>query len=228
MKVPIEQMNGRIVGYDRKTKELLIRARCTEWDDVDKGRVKGCNVKLVDRYALSDAQRKMIYVLFRNICDFTGQDMETTKKVMKQDFIDSRPELGIEWFSLSNAPMGMISEFQKFVIDFILRFDIPCNRSLIEITSDIDSYIFACMKNGKCCICGSDAELHFIGRDDVEIGAEEARPGMRVLPLCKKHHIEAGNTGKKQFSERYHLQYGIEVDRDILDAYGIGKYQYNR
>jgi hypothetical protein len=38
--------------------------------------------------------------------------------------------------------------------------------------------------------------------------------GLRVLPLCRKHHQEDHNTGEEKFLEKYHLT-PVEVDEKL-------------
>lgn len=207
MKSPIDSVKGRIVGYDEKRQELLIRAPYDDYVTMTRREYKTCLVQLVDSRPLSDKQRRMCYALLREISDFTGQSMASAKEWLKIKFLaDDLQETADKIFSLSSAPMSLICAFQQYLIRFMLEFDIPCRFSLLEYADDIPDYIYSCLLNRKCCICGKPADLHHHdrvgnGRDRNEIDHE----GMLAQPLCRDHHIECHTMPQAEFDERYKL-----------------------
>jgi hypothetical protein len=89
---------------------------------------------------------------------------------------------------------------------------------------DIADYVYSCLVNKKCCVCGLHTELHHVdrvgmGRDRTEILHE----GMRALPLCREHHREAHDMGEDAFQARYHLSDGIELDKTLCRIYKLGR-----
>ena len=54
MKSPIDTVKGRIVGYDERTGDVLIRARYEDYFTLCKREYKSCLVQLVDSRTLSD------------------------------------------------------------------------------------------------------------------------------------------------------------------------------
>lgn len=72
MKSPIDTVKGRIVGYDERTGDVLIRARYEDYFTLCKREYKSCLVQLVDSRPLSDRQRKACYALLREISNYTG------------------------------------------------------------------------------------------------------------------------------------------------------------
>lgn len=223
MRSVCESVKGRIVGYDEKRGELLIRA---PWDDVftmTKREFKTCLVQPIDSRPLSDKQRKACYALINAIADYSGCGTEYTKTLMKLKFMaDEIQETGERIFSLSNAPMSLVCAFQRFLVRFILDYDIPCNFPLLNFVDDISDYIYSCLVTKKCCVCGRGADLHHVdhvgmGRDRDEIIHE----GMHVLPLCREHHTECHTAGQQTFEEKYHLTHGIELDKTLCRLYGL-------
>ena len=104
MKSPVDIVDGRIVDYDPRTQELIIKARYTDYPMMIKRQYKDCKVQLLDGRPLSDKQRKAVYALLREISDYTGQGLSPTKDEMKRKFM--REELGDtseDTFSLSKA-----------------------------------------------------------------------------------------------------------------------------
>jgi hypothetical protein len=223
MKAPIETVKGKIVGYDERRGELLIRAPYADWHTMTKREFRECLVQPIDGRPLSDKQRKMCYALLHQISDYTGQDIHMTKEYLKLRFLaDDLGETADRIFSLSNAPMSLVCAYQRYLVRFILEFDIPCSIPLLEYVDDIPDYIYSCLVTKKCCICGAPTDLHHIdrigmGRDRHDVIHE----GLEVLPLCREHHGEAHTMSDHDFFERYHLPGGIVMDKTLCRIYGL-------
>lgn len=223
MKTPVDTVKGRIVGYDERTQELLIRAHYDDWYTMTKRGYKECLVQPLDARPLSDRQRKMCYALLREISDYTGQDVHSAKEYLKLRFLaDDFGETADRIFSLSNAPMSLVCAFQRYLVRFIVEYDIPCRVPLLEYVDDVPDYIYACLIAKKCCITGRPAELHHIdrvgmGRDRDDIIHE----GMEVLPLCREMHQEAHTMSDREFFEKYHLPGGVVMDKTLCRIYKV-------
>lgn len=223
MRSPVETVKARIVGYDEKRGELLIRAPWDDWLTLTKREFKECLVQPLDSRVLSNQQRKMCYALLREIADYTGQGIDMTKELMKLKFLaDELEQTADKIFSLSNAPMSLVCAFQRYLIRFILDWDIPTGFSLLEYADDIQDYVYHCLVTKKCCICGAPTDLHHIdrigmGRDRTDVIHE----GLEVLPLCREHHGEAHSMPDEDFFEKYHLDGGIVMDRTLCRIYGL-------
>lgn len=223
MKTPVDTVKGRIVGYDERTQELLIRAHYDDWYTMTKRGYKECLVQPLDARPLSDRQRKMCYALLREISDYTGQDVHSAKEHLKLRFLaDDFGETADRIFSLSNAPMSLVCAFQRYLVRFIVEYDIPCRVPLLEYVDDVPDYIYACLIAKKCCITGRPADLHHIdrvgmGRDRDDIIHE----GMEVLPLCREMHQEAHTMSDREFFEKYHLPGGVVMDKTLCRIYKV-------
>lgn len=225
MRSAAETIKGRIVGYDEKRGELLIRAPYADHFAMCKREFKECLVQPIDSRGLSDKQRRACYALIGAVSDYSGDSKDSTKEFLKLRFLASEIEtLGEDIFSLSNAPMSLVCEFQRFIVRFIIENDIPCDFPLLEFVDDIADYVYSCLVNKKCCVCGLHADLHHVdrvgmGRDRDEILHE----GMRALPLCREHHKESHNMGEDAFQAKYHLSDGIELDKTLCRIYKLGR-----
>ena len=223
MKTAIDTVVGRIVGYDERCGELLIRAPYDDVFTLTKREYKKCNVQLIDNRTLSDKQRRACYALLREISDFTGEGTDRVKEYMKVKFLaDDFGETADKIFSLANAPMSLVCAFQRFLVRFILEWDIPCSFPLLDMVDDTADYIYSCLINRKCAICGQRAELHHVdrvgmGRDRESIVHE----GMEALPLCRKHHDEVHLIGQDSFNNKYHIEGGITLDKTLCRLYGL-------
>lgn len=203
MAEPLDVVKGKIVGI-ADDGEITIKARC------DIGRLiqrdyKECVVQLTDSRPLSAQQRKACYAMLREISDYTGMGVEASKEWLKLKFIANDLDGMMDWFSLSDAPMSLVAGFQRFLVRFIVDYDIPCKVSLLDYVDDIDDYIYACLKAKHCCICGRDAGLYMHGD--------------KAVPLCGAHSDEAKEKGFDNFREMYHINDGVVLDKHLLKVY---------
>ena len=223
MKSPVDVTKGKIVGYDERRGEVLIRAPYDDWLTMAKREYKTCLVQMVDSRPLSDRQRKCCYALLREISHYTGQGLDSTKEWMKIKFMaEDLEQTADRIFSLSNAPMSLVCAFQRYLVRFILDWDIPVGFSLLKMVDDVGDYIYSCLMNKKCCICGLHTDLHHVERVGMGRNREEiVHEGMEVLPLCREHHAEAHTMPDEEFFSRYHLPGGIVMDRTLCRLYGL-------
>lgn len=217
MKSPIDTVKGRVVGYDDRTGEVLIRAKYDDWYTLTKRQYKECLVQLLDSRSISDKQRRACYALIGAISEHTGMGKDPTKEWAKIKFmLEDMEGATDEIFSLSNAPMSLVCAFQRFLVNFILDWDIPTKFSLLDMVDDVSDYIYACLIHKKCCITGRPAELHHVdrvgmGRNRTDILHE----GLEALPLTRELHQEAHSMPDYDFFEKYHLPGGIILDKTL-------------
>lgn len=222
MKSPIDTVKGKIVKEYPEQNYALV-AVPYDWVTASHRQYKECLVQFIDSRPLSDKQRKMCYALLREISDYTGMTTERTKEIMKIKFMaDDLEQTAEQIFSLSNAPMSLVCAFQRFLIRFILDWDIPCRFPLLDYVDDIPDYIYSCLIAKKCCITGRPAELHHVdrvgmGRDRTDICHE----GMEVLPLTRELHQEAHTMTDQDFFDKYHLPGGIVLDKTLCKIWKL-------
>lgn len=223
MKTPNDIVKGTITDYDERSGVLTIKAMYPDWPTMVKRGYKTCNVQLIDSRPLSDKQRRACYALLREISDWSGQGTDSTKEWMKLKFLaEDLGETADKIFSLSNAPMSLVCAFQRYLVHFILEWDVPTHFPLLNMVDDVSDYVYACLINRKCAVCGKRADLHHVdrvgmGRDRDEIIHE----GMEALPLCRVHHEECHTIGQQTFNDKYHFDGGIEIDKTICRIYGL-------
>lgn len=185
--------------------------------------IKECYIDFIDGRKLSDKQRRMCYSLINAIAEWSGSSTQDIKEAFKMEFwADKIDTLAEKVFSLSNEPMSLIAEFQKFLINFILENDVPLKYSLLNYVDDIDNYVYMCLIHKKCCICGKKADLHHV--DSVGMGndrTEVQHEGRKALSLCREHHTEIHATGINSFLEKYHINGGIPIDKTIMKIYKL-------
>ena len=184
---------------------------------------KKVEIGLCDGRSISPEQRKKIYALLAEISDYVGDDTESTKRTMKMDFVMNRMQaMQRKMFSLSDVDMNTASEFISYLVEFIIEHDIPCqDNKLSDLCEDIGKYVYACLMNKKCCVCGRLADLHHV--DAVGMGNDRQEVhhlGRLVMPLCREHHTEIHTIGIETFLSKYHLQ-AVNADESICRKYKL-------
>ena len=208
-----EHTTGRVIDIDesgvasiKAALPSLYRALDRKYDMVE--------IVLPDGRRISAEQRRKIYALLGEIAEFVdgvrnSETVEDAKNVMKWEFILKRMESQErKLFSLSDCDMTTAREFIAYLIEFIIKNDIPTNVPLLEQAEDIGRYIYACLVNKKCCVCGKHADIHHVTGSKIGAGNnrdEVHHLGREVLPLCREHH-EICHNDEKCFIEKYHLQ----------------------
>ena len=223
MKNPLDTVKGTIVDFDPQKGEVTIVAKYDDWFTASKRQYKQCLVQMIDSRPLSDKQRRACYALIREISDYTGMGVDSTKEWIKIKFLtEDMLETADKIFSLSNAPMSLVCAFQKFLINFIIDWDIPTSFPLLDMVDDIDSYVYSCAVHKKCCICGRKADMHHVDR--VGMGADRTmiiHEGLEVISLCRLHHMEVHQYSKQKFFSKYHIDKGVPADKTICRVYGL-------
>lgn len=223
MKTPADIVQGRIVDYDERSGEVTIKAYYPDWLMMTKREYRKCLVQMIDNRPISNQQRKTCYKLIREIAEYTGNGLDRTKEDLKRKFVTEELYDGLdENFSLSDAPMSVACAFQRFLVRFMLDYDISTSFPLLDFIDDVHDYLYACLIHKKCCICGKSADLHHIdrvgmGRDRDDIIHE----GMEALPVCRIHHNEIHNLGENRFFRKHHIERGVILDEYLCRIYRL-------
>lgn len=171
--------------------------------------MKQCGVRLDDGRHISADQRKKTYATLGDLAEYSGYWPEEIKELMKFEHI---ARTGCEKFSLSNCSMDTAREFINTILDFALEHGVILDDLGINRTDDINHYLYACLKNHKCAVCGLKGETHHwdaigMGQDRKAYDDTENRK----ICLCRTHHTEAHTIGREEF-ERKHKVYGIKYN----------------
>lgn len=182
---------------------------------------------LNDGRKISPEQRRKCYALIGEIAEYiegikTAETVEATKEFLKLDFMLKRMEsMERKIFSLANCDVTTAREFINYLVDFIIKNDIPTKVSLIDNCEDIQRYIYACLVNKKCCVCGQKADIHHLDR--IGMGGDRTKInhlGLRALPLCREHHTILHGTSEIDFMKKYHLE-PVKIDKKIAKVYHL-------
>lgn len=169
-------------------------------------------IRIDDGRTITSLQRRKAYATIRDISSWTGYLPEEQKEWLKYLYIE---RTGNPYFSLSDCSMDTAREFINVILDYALEEGIPLSERGIERTDDIGRYLYSCIKNKRCAVCGRPGEIHHVDA----IGAGRDRryvddSGYRKICLCREHHTAAHQRGMKAFEQMYHV-YGIVVQEDI-------------
>lgn len=196
-------------------KVASIIARRKVGDTVD------AEVRINDGRTISTEQRKKIYALVRDICDYTGDDPEYMKEYMKYDYCATT---GGEHFSLSSCSVTIAREFISHLIDFVLRENIPLADMAINRAEDIDRYLWGCIKYRRCSITGrSGADIHHCTGSRVGMGRDRQsidHSNLELIALSRDWHNRVHSEGEYEIFKDYKI-YGIKVDRETLKELGL-------
>ena len=167
-------------------------------------------------------QIRKAWALMGEIAEYQGQGKDDVYREQSTAFSLKHLEiLQGELFHLSTATVSTARAFINLLIEIILEYGIPTKEPLYGLCDDIERYVYACLMNKKCAVCGRKTELHHydhvgLGRNRREID----HIGMRAYPLCREHHEEIHLIGERAFDEKYHLV-PIAIDQKIAKKYGL-------
>ncbi len=201
-------------------------------------KISKVEVRIDDGRTISAEQRRKIFALIRDITEYVSApipakrkraELETLRQMQLSYVIDRSDDeeiryqltqnfcalSGIDLFSLSDVDMTTAREFVDWLVELCVIHGIPCNDTLLHRAEDVTRYLYACVANRRCCICGKRADIHEV--DVVGMGRNRKKIhhlGQRVQPLCRMHHNERGDIGQTAFDERYHLT-SVKLDEHL-------------
>ncbi|WP_295630384.1 putative HNHc nuclease [uncultured Mitsuokella sp.] len=177
---------------------------------------------LPDGRRIHAEQRRKAFALIGEIAEYVdgirnAETVEEQKQLLKMEFMLKRMEsTERRMFSLSDCSVTTAREFITYLVDFIIANDIPTRVPLIDNCDDIQRYIYACLMNRKCAVCGRHADVHHCEGSRVGAGSDREKVhhlGREVLPLCRVHHTEC-HGGEAEFIAKYHLE-PVKLDEQL-------------
>ena len=175
-----------------------------------------------DKRLRSNDQIRKAWALLSEIAEYTGDNKEWLEKVFKGQFVKKYFD-GLErgYWGLSNATMSEARDYIDMLIETVIEYGIQTKRPLVEYCEDVQRYVYGCLMNKRCAVCGRPCDLHHV--ETVGMGFNRNtidHTGKACLPLCREHHTEAHNIGNLRLMKKYHLE-PVEIDRRIAKKYGL-------
>lgn len=177
-------------------------------DMLDEKHIKKAEMRFDDGRTITAEQRRKAYALINDISDYTGYLPEETKERMKQEYY---AQSGDENLSLSDCTVTRAREFINTLIEFAIENGVQLSDLGSNLTDDMSRYLYFCIKNRKCCICGRYGEIHHV--DAIGRGYDRTKvddSNKRKICLCREHHTQAHKLGNDRFMKMYHVD-GIIV-----------------
>lgn len=177
-------------------------------EQISRKRIRNAEMRFDDGRHISAEQRKKVYATIRDIADYTGYLPEEQKEWLKYLHISNT---GCDYFSLSNCTMDTAREFINTILEYALENGVPLSEEAINRTDDIGRYLYFCIKNKKCAVCGKPGEIHH--EDAIGMGNDRKKvddSNHKKICLCRLHHTMAHQLGVIRFTEMYKV-YGIIV-----------------
>ena len=174
---------------------------------------------LNDCRMISRQQQKTIYAMIGDISDYTGHHVEFLKSYLKCEYIKM---YGGEWFSLGYVDMTTARKFIEFILHICFEWEVPLSTNTVDLSRDINNYLYLCIQYRKCAICGEKADIHHHS-NLVGMGRDRKRHdhhNSEFIALCRTHHTECHQIGLKQFEQKYHLK-AIKLDLETIKELGI-------
>jgi hypothetical protein len=225
-----EHALGKIVDIKEGGEAVIIASLPSITRALDR-KYREVEIILPDGRRITPLQRKKCFAIIGEIADFvegfrSAETVESTKEMMKWEFILARMESQERrLFSLSNVDETTAKEFIDYLIGFCVKNDIPMSISPLEYCEDIGKYVYACLMNRKCAVCGKPADVHHCEGSRIGMGNDREKVhhlGREVLPLCRVHHDEAHQGSEAEFIEKYHLQ-PVKLDEALCKKLKLKK-----
>lgn len=175
-----------------------------------------------DNRSRTAEQNRKAWALMSEIAAFMGEEKDVVYKQLALDYSAKNIEtLQGMLFHLSTATMSEASAFITMCVNLIIEYGISTKEPLYTMCEDIGKYVYSCLINRKCCVCGRKAELHHV--DAIGMGfnrTTKPQIGALVLPLCREHHQEYHGAGRAVFAGKYHIE-PVAMDQRIAKVYRI-------
>lgn len=206
---------GNLIGFSGEN--LVIKPDIDLKDEIKSLQIKRVEIRFDDGRTITSDQRKKTYAIIGEISRWSGYFPEEAKEWLKFYFTAIYGQL--ECFSLSDCSVTTAREFISYLIDFCLRHDVPCRDSLKDLTDDIGRYLYSCLVNKRCCICGKPADFHHCEGSRVGMGRDRTEVpllGVDGMALCREHHTECHTIGEETFCNKHYV-YGLKIDDELLE-----------
>ena len=181
------------------------------------GKKPTVELDISDGRRITPSQRKKIYALINDLCEYTGDVPEYWKEKFK---FMVETIFGIDEFSLSDCSVTVGNYMILTILEFLFQHDIPFRtKTWDSIPNDFPKQML-CIKNRRCVICGKPADRAHVFA--VGMGRNRNKIHNRnnyVMTLCREHHQEQHNGDEMEFIKKYHIK-PIKVTEEVAKEIG--------
>ncbi len=181
---------------------------------LDSGESLEVDVNIVDKRHITQNQRKFIFLLCKDLSDYTGENKELIRATVQKSYEDTKK---ICHTSLMDYSETEASELIDCIIEFGIRIGCPnVARCLENGYTFSEKQTYSMILSRTCCICGrAGADIHHYDQIGTKGNREKiSHIGLRVLPLCRYHHTLFHNIGKLEWDKKFHTT-PCKVDEKI-------------
>lgn len=206
----IKHHDGKTMVYASIDK-IITEQEFLKYRNVNTGYID-VDLSFFDKNQRTQEQNKIMHCLFREIavwsCGYdTPKEELEYKNYMKQQYSD-KP------FKTSEMNVKEASDFIAFIIEFCFQAGVPFRDKGINMTDDINKYLFLCLKYRKCAVTGVKGEVHHIdtigaGRDRRHVDHSQHR----LVCLSREMHTKAHTMGWEDFASLHHID-GVKLTKE--------------
>ena len=206
----IKHHEGKMMVYASIDK-IITEQEFIKYRNVNTGYID-VDLSFFDKNQRTQEQNKIMHCLFREIafwsCGYDGaKEEQEYKDYMKQKYSD-KP------FKTSEMTSKEAADFIAFIIDFCFQAGVPFRDKGINMTDDINKYLFLCLKYRKCAVTGRPGEIHHVdaigmGRDRRQVDHSQHR----LVCLSREPHKQAHDMGWEEFAALHHID-GVKLTKE--------------
>lgn len=206
----IKHHEGKTMVYASIDK-IITEQEFLKYRNVNTGYID-VDLAFFDKNQRTQEQNKIMHCLFREIavwsCGYdTPKEELEYKNYMKQQYSE-KP------FKTSKMTVTEATDFIAFIIEFCFQAGVPFRDKGINMTDDINKYLFLCLKYRKCAVTGRPGEIHHVdaigmGRDRRQVDHSQHR----LVCLSREPHKQAHDMGWEEFAALHHID-GIRISSE--------------
>lgn len=199
----LNAVNGRLVTFELSSDLDIAEAK----RNASNGLIT-VNIEFEDKNMINNDQRKKIFALINDICEYTGYINDEMYIKMKFYYMAYS---GCDTFSISHNGISkeFASRFIEFIIEWCFQMGIPFLNRDYQLSSDINRTLFIYLKYRSCFVCGKPhSDVHHVNGSTIGMGNNRKKVnhvGRFVVCLCREHHNVIHSLGEQAFFKKHHL-----------------------
>lgn len=199
----LNAVNGRLVTFELSSDLDIAEAKI----NASNGLITA-NIEFEDKNMISNDQRKKIFALINDICEYTGYINDEMYIKMKFYYMAYS---GCDTFSISHNGISkeFASRFIEFIIEWCFQMGVPFLNRDYQLSSDINRTLFIYLKYRSCFVCGKPhSDVHHVNGSTIGMGNNRKKVnhvGRFVVCLCREHHKAIHSLGEQAFFKKHHL-----------------------
>ena len=199
----LNAVNGRLVTFELSSDLDIAEVK----RNASNGLITA-NIEFENKNMITNDQRKKIFALINDICEYTGYINDEMYIKMKFYYMAYS---GCDTFSISHNGVSkdFASRFIEFIIEWCFQMGVPFLNREYQLSSDINRTLFIYLKYRSCFVCGKPhSDVHHVNGSTIGMGNNRKKVnhvGRFVVCLCREHHTVIHSLGEQAFFKKHHL-----------------------